>query len=60
VTATYKVCPDCGKRGVTWRMRTRGEDHYGCRYCEWHAFTVGNEDAGELAKLDACNPARPT
>ncbi|MBB2988501.1 hypothetical protein [Terracoccus luteus] len=32
-------CPSCDKRGVNLRLRR--EDHWGCRYCGWSAFTSG-------------------
>lgn len=52
------VCPECGKKGVTLRLRANGEDHYGCRYCEWEAFSVGNAtvDVEGRAALAAANP----
>lgn len=54
----YLACPACTKRGVSWRARPYDEDHYSCRYCNWYAFTQGNErrDVAELARLAAANP----
>lgn len=38
VSRPRSICPDCGKKGVTLRLRPHGEDHYGCRYCDWYFF----------------------
>jgi len=35
----YTYCPDCKRKGVTLRLQNNGEDHLGCRYCDWSAFT---------------------
>ena len=55
---SYFKCPDCGKRGVTLRIRRNGEDHMGCRYCKWFAYTYGGAkvDVDNIARLDAANP----
>jgi hypothetical protein len=37
----FTYCPDCGRKGVTWRPGgLPGEDHLKCRYCGWWTFTV--------------------
>lgn len=41
----YMVCPFCGRKRVTLRLRANGEDHYGCDRCGWEAFTDGHDDA---------------
>lgn len=52
------VCPECTKRGVTLRERNNGEDHYGCRYCGWSAYTAVDfeSDAQGRNKLAEANP----
>jgi hypothetical protein len=54
----YYRCPDCEKRGVTLRLRVRGEDHYGCRYCDWFAYTLSDSrlDIEQLRRLQEVNP----
>lgn len=56
---TYMVCPDCGKRGVSHRLAS--EDHYGCRYCLWSAFSDGHdrEDVVRRRALRLLNPDHP-
>lgn len=58
----YLLCPDCGKKGVTLRLRRNGEDHYGCRYCPWYAFTLDDfeSDRINLARLAELNPGVTT
>jgi hypothetical protein len=51
------ACPECGKKGVTLRLST-SEDHWGCRYCDWYAFTSGDDrqDAEGRRALEEANP----
>jgi len=59
--AVLMRCPDCEKRGVTLRLRPHGEDHYGCRYCGWYAFTdsTSRSDRSGRSWLRAINPVHP-
>lgn len=58
---TYMRCPGCKKKGVTLRLRNNGEDHYGCRYCDWFAFTSEEyrSDVERRRLLYAINPIKP-
>ena len=51
------ACPDCGKKGVTLRFNT-SEDHWACRYCDWDAFSFGedNVDIWNRRRLAEVNP----
>ncbi len=55
----FLTCPDCGKRGVTFRMKL-SEDQWACRTpgCDWYAFTGGNDepDVVERKRLADANP----
>lgn len=55
-TGTRLVCPNCGRRGVT--LRLANEDHYGCRYCDWYAFTNGL-DAPDVVNRSALAEMNP-
>jgi tRNA(Ile2) C34 agmatinyltransferase TiaS len=48
----YSRCPDCGRKGVYFKMGTNGEDHYKCRYCDFYFFTDGE------SKIDRENEGR--
>lgn len=52
------VCPDCGKRGVRYRHGSHQDGGYGCRYCDFWAYELGNyhEDQLNRDRLDAANP----
>jgi len=54
----YLRCPSCGKKGVT--MRLSREDGWGCRYCDWWAYTSGEDtaDVRERGNLAKANPER--
>jgi ribosomal protein L37AE/L43A len=56
---TYLRCPDCGKKGVTYRMN-RHDDVWMCRYCEWHAYGQGEDrcDRDNRRRLANANPDR--
>jgi ribosomal protein L37AE/L43A len=41
-------CPECGKKGVT--MRLGREDGWGCRYCEFWAYTSGEDRVDREAR----------
>ncbi len=41
----FLVCPDCGKRGVRFVLRPRGEDGFDCRYCDFECFCFGADEA---------------
>lgn len=49
----FSYCPDCMKKGVSFRLRANGEDNYQCRYCHWYFFT-----ASPMAKRDREEQAR--
>ena len=55
---TYHFCPRCGQRNVTFRIRSNGEDHYGCRTleCGWYAFIAGGGHDARLQDLGKANP----
>lgn len=54
------VCPNCSKRGVTFRM-PNGGDCYTCRYCGWSIYVNGDTrlDLDGHAALRAANPHHP-
>jgi DNA-directed RNA polymerase subunit RPC12/RpoP len=54
---TLLKCPDCGKKGVHFKMSGE-EDGWSCRYCEWWTFSTGHDriDVIERRKLAALNP----
>jgi hypothetical protein len=54
---TLLKCPDCGKKGVSYRL-TGSDDHWGCRYCDWNAFSYGHDkpDIINRRRLQAANP----
>lgn len=56
-------CPRCGKKGVSLRLNAGG-DHYGCRYCDFFAYTGCNDDDDvkgriTLRELNLEHPLRP-
>ena len=53
-------CPDCGRDGVQIRSNSGG-DFYGCRHCEFFAYTGGHDGADVRARvrLDRLNPDHP-
>ena len=55
---TLMECPNCNKHGVSIRMRNNGEDHFGCRYCDWFAYCDGFyiEDVMNRQLLRRLNP----
>jgi tRNA(Ile2) C34 agmatinyltransferase TiaS len=60
VTKGFKflTCPDCGKKGVYFAMRSHGEDNFSCRYCDFYFFTLSESprDTREEERLKASNP----
>lgn len=54
----YLRCPECNKKGVSLRLRSHGEDLYGCKYCEWYCYVEGNDmtDVRERQRLIDANP----
>lgn len=58
--STYFHCPDCKRKGVSLRLGK--EDGYGCRYCDWWAFTAVDMeiDAKERKRLREANLDHPS
>lgn len=57
---TLMQCPDCEKFGVSLRFNSGG-DFYGCRYCDFFAYTAGHDDVDvrNRSRLDELNPDHP-
>jgi len=55
----YHVCPDCGKKGVYFKLANYGEDGYICRYCKWGAYEDSRDrvDRVEKNRLRRANPS---
>jgi hypothetical protein len=51
------VCPECGKKGVTWRPHR--PDVAVCRYCRWEAVWDSWQDRKKLVALQRANPDVP-
>ena len=53
------ACPGCGRKGVTLRLST-SEDHWACRYCDWYAFSFGEDepDRVQRRRLAEANPGQ--
>lgn len=53
-------CPDCGKKGVTYRQG-ESDDYYGCRYCDFECYSHSREpyDVKRQQALAAVNPDHP-
>jgi hypothetical protein len=54
----FLICPDCQKRGVEIHYAPRGEDGYGCRYCQFWFFIQGDyaADVENRMRLALLNP----
>lgn len=56
----YFVCPECGRKRVSFYLGRNGEDYYRCDHCEWGMFAPYPQetefDREKQRALTAANP----